>query len=78
MAGDGRELTHGARVAFGQRVRHYRSTRGLSQEALALQSGLHRTYISSLERGQRNVSLDNIHKLAEALGVLPSDLLASD
>lgn len=62
-------------VGFGLRVRHLRERRGLSQEKLAELSGLHRTYISSLERGQRNVSLRNIHLVADALDVPPQDLL---
>lgn len=63
------------RMVFGERVRELRQAAGMSQEGLADASGLHRTYISSLERGQRNVSLDNIHALARALGVSPSALL---
>ena len=66
------------RAAFGDRIRELRHTAGLSQEALAEASGLHRTYISSVERGQRNVGLDNIHVLAEALGVPASKLLEED
>jgi transcriptional regulator with XRE-family HTH domain len=50
----------------------------LSQEALADRAGLHRTYISSIERGERNVSLGNIFALAEALGVDPRELLAPE
>ncbi len=65
------------RAAFGRRVRSLREAAGLSQEALAEQSGLHRTYISSLERGRRNVGLDNILRLASALGVKPGELLES-
>jgi len=61
------DLVH--RVAFGDRIRELRHAAGLSQEGLAEASGLHRTYISSLERGQRNVGLDNIYALAAALGV---------
>lgn len=62
------------RRAFGRRVRHLRVARGYSQEELAARSGLHRTYISSLERGQRNVGLDNVRALAAALGVRPAEL----
>jgi transcriptional regulator with XRE-family HTH domain len=66
---------HYPRVAFGRRVRAIREDKHLSQEQLAEIAGLHRTYVSSLERGQRNVSLDNIFALAAGLGVSVSDLL---
>jgi len=49
------------RQAFGERVRALRAARGLSQEALADRADLHRTYVGSVERGERNVSLDSIH-----------------
>jgi transcriptional regulator with XRE-family HTH domain len=62
------------RGAFGQAVRDTRNERGLSQEALAERAGLHRTYVSSLELGQRNVSLLNIERLAKALGITMSEL----
>jgi len=58
-----------ARMAFGRRVRKLREAQRLSQEQLAERAGMHRTYLSSLERGQRNVGLDNIIALAQALGV---------
>jgi DNA-binding XRE family transcriptional regulator len=60
---------------FGQRVRELRKQKDLSQEALALGCDLDRTYIGGVERGERNISLLNIHKIAEALGVPAKDLL---
>ncbi len=60
---------------FGSRVRARRKELGLSQEALAGVSGLHRTYIGSLERGERNVSLLNVVRLAAALDLDPSELV---
>jgi transcriptional regulator with XRE-family HTH domain len=53
-----------------------RQAAGISQEELAGRAGLHRTYISSVERAKRNVSLENIFVLARALGADPRDLLA--
>lgn len=63
---------------FGTNVRTIRESRGLSQEALADKADLHRTYISDIERFQRNISLDNIQKLATALEVKPYELLMTD
>ena len=54
---------------FGVKVRALRSSRGFSQEALAAKAKLHRTYIGGVERGERNISLVNIEKIAVALGV---------
>lgn len=54
---------------FGTNVRKYRNSCGYSQEELADICGLHRTYISDIERFQRSISLDNIQKVADALGV---------
>ena len=62
-------------VKFGLRVRELREAEGLSQEGLAELAHLHRTYIGSVERGERNISLINIYRLARALGVAPSELL---
>lgn len=60
---------------FGERVRQIRQSRSLSQEALADLAGLDRTYISSVERGKRNISLRNIEAIADALGIGLADLL---
>ena len=60
---------------FGSRVRVRRQDLGLSQEDLADVSGLHRTYIGSLERGERNISLANVVRLASALQLDPSELV---
>ena len=54
---------------FGDRLREQRKHKGLSQEALALACGLDRTYIGGVERGERNISLINIYKIAAALDI---------
>jgi transcriptional regulator with XRE-family HTH domain len=59
---------------FGERVRELRKQKGLSQEALALACELDRTYIGGVERGERNISLINIYKIAVALGVEAREL----
>jgi len=63
-------------AAFGKRLRIYRDVSGMSQEALAENCGLHRTYIGSAERGERNVSLLNLTKIAKALGVSAANLIS--
>jgi transcriptional regulator with XRE-family HTH domain len=60
---------------FGNNVRSVRKERGWSQEDLATKSGLHRTYIGSIERSERNISLINIEKIANALKIQTIDLL---
>jgi transcriptional regulator with XRE-family HTH domain len=60
---------------FGTRVRELRKARNLSQEAVALRCGLDRSYVGGIERGENNLSLINIHRLAEALGVEAGELL---
>jgi transcriptional regulator with XRE-family HTH domain len=59
---------------FGDRVRALRERAGLSQEGLAAKVGVHRTYLGGVERGERNLCLRNIIRLAKALGVHPGDL----
>ena len=62
-------------VELGTRIRARRAELGLSQEALAERAGFHSTFISSVERGERNVSLMTILRLAKSLGTDPGQLL---
>ncbi|QQG36722.1 MAG: helix-turn-helix transcriptional regulator [Micavibrio aeruginosavorus] len=63
---------------FGQNVRKLRERKGWSQEDLSEYSGLHRTYISGIERGVRNPTIDIVQRVAVALGCRPSDLLKEE
>lgn len=65
------------RMKFGEKIRMIREAQGLSQEDLAFKSGLHRTYIGGIERGERNPSLESIAKIAKALDV-PLNYLFKD
>ena len=66
-----------SRVRIARNVFAIRNTRGLSQGGLAEAAGMHRSYVGDIENAVRNVSIDNIDRLAIALGVDPQDLLAS-
>lgn len=57
------------RLKFAKRVRELRNKSGLSQEELGFKANIHRTYIGSIERGEQNISIDNIDKLAKALKI---------
>ena len=63
---------------FGKNLRRLRLSAALSQDELAARAGLHRTYISSVERGNRNISLESIFALAHALKCDPAELLSSE
>jgi len=60
---------------IGQNLRSYRNERGLSQEAFADRLGVHRTYLGGLERGERNLTLRSVERLAERIDLDPLDLL---
>jgi len=60
---------------FGERVREERLKQHLSQEELASRAGVHRTYIGMIERAEKNITLENIEKIAKALGMKPSELI---
>lgn len=62
-------------VSLGRSIRKRRTNLGISQEAFADTVGLHRTYIGSVERGERNISLQNLVRIATALGTTSSTLL---
>lgn len=65
-------------ATIGSNIKFYRKKLGLSQEQLADLADLHRTYVGSVERGERNISALNIEKLAAVLGVEPAKLLESE
>lgn len=62
-------------IKFGKRVRELRSQKGISQEQLSFKADLHRTYIGMIERAEKNITLINIEKIANALEVDINDLL---
>lgn len=62
-------------MLFGQRLVELRKIKGWSQERLALESGVARSYLSGVERGKRNIAVLNIYRLTEVLEVTPSTLL---
>ena len=61
---------------LGKRIRELRQQTGLSQEKFALKIGMDRTYFASVEAGKRNIAIVNIKKIADGLGVTPSELFA--
>ncbi|MGD0638546.1 MAG: helix-turn-helix transcriptional regulator [Nitrososphaerales archaeon] len=63
------------RLALGRNLRRLRRERGLSQEAFAEKTGIHRTYIGGIERGERNVTLETVERIAAPFGLDPLDLL---
>ena len=70
-------INHNHKILFGKRLKKLRQKKGLSQESLAFSADLDRTYVSGCERGIRNIGLENIYKLAIALGISP-ELLFKD
>lgn len=67
-----------ARKIFARNLKEIRAKANLSQEELADLAGLHRTYVGSVERGERNISIDNMERLASALAIDIKDLLKNE
>jgi transcriptional regulator with XRE-family HTH domain len=67
-----------ARALLSEKIRTLRAARGLSQEALADLTGLHRTYIGSVERGERNISLDNLERIAHTFNMTMAELFTEN
>lgn len=68
------DLKQNILIKFGERVREIRKERGFSQEELAFKADLHRTYIGMIERAEKNITLMNIEKIANALEISIKDL----
>ena len=62
-------------IKVGRKIKEYRRKRGLTQEQLAFEAGLHRAYIGQIERGEKNIGLQNLEKIAMALGIELSELI---
>ncbi len=75
---DRNSILRSARNTFASNLRAVRKLKGLSQEALSLDAGLSRTYVNEVEAGTRNVSIDNMGALADALGVPLKSLVDPD
>jgi transcriptional regulator with XRE-family HTH domain len=71
-----RDVEGALQIVVGRNIRRLRQERGLSQEDLADEIGVHRTYMGGVERGERNLTLRSLERLAERLGVSPLSLLA--
>ncbi len=60
----------------GEKIRSYREKKGLTQEALAFEADLHRAYVGQIERGEKNIGIQNLEKIAKALGIKASKFFA--
>lgn len=60
----------------GKRIRYYRERKGLTQETLAFEADLHRAYVGQIERGEKNIGIQNLEKIAKALGIKAVKLFA--
>ena len=71
------DMGKGTRARLAQTVRLLRTVRGLTQEELASASGLHRTYISLIERAECSITIDNLERLAATFGITPAEILSA-
>ncbi len=71
-----RSVRHQTRAFFARNIHAMRKMAKLSQEKVAMMSGLHRTYVGSVERCERNISLDNTERLAKVFGLTVADMVS--
>jgi transcriptional regulator with XRE-family HTH domain len=71
-------MVMGIQKQFGLRIKELRQSQGLSQEALALKAGIDRTYMTSVENGKRNVSIQNIYKIVQSLNIPLNEFFTSN
>ncbi|MGF6787360.1 helix-turn-helix domain-containing protein [Paraburkholderia sp. 35.1] len=74
---DNKDVEPWLRQRIAANVRRKRLAKGLSQEQLSVNCGMHRTYISQIERAANNLTIDNLQRIAEALGIDPQELLSN-
>jgi transcriptional regulator with XRE-family HTH domain len=76
--GDNPSVEKDPKKLVGRRIRHFREEKGWSQEKLAEMADMDRTYVGRIERGEKNIGVENLFRLARTLGVAPGSLLSGE